>query len=247
MGPWLQSLLLRFAGAPAEDAAGGRPDRPLETRLLALTAGAVRSSPYGDPSRMPTVEWEGLQYRVDPAAATLRRLQNVRDVMGGTAVRRRAAVRARGRGAAERVQPGARPRAHPVAGAGRARASTGGSAAQPVRLNRTCSRYCRRPRRSSRLKRSRETTRRRPARRKRSSRQPTAISPSAARPIGISPLCCRRSCTRPPSVTAAARHCSAAIPRRFTTSASTGSTPASTRRRRGAILSKSASAASSGT
>ena len=83
MGPWLQSLLLRFPGAPAEDAAGGRPDRPLETRLLALTAGAVRSSPYGDPSRMPTVEWEGLQYRVDPAAATLRRLQNVRDVMGG--------------------------------------------------------------------------------------------------------------------------------------------------------------------
>ncbi len=46
-------------------------------------AGAIASSRFGDPSRMPTVEWEGLPYRVDPATATLRRLQDVREVQGG--------------------------------------------------------------------------------------------------------------------------------------------------------------------
>jgi hypothetical protein len=86
MGPWLESLLLQFKGPLPLDFGGDRPDRPLETRLLALVAGAVASSPFGDPSRMPTLEWEGLRYRVDPAAVTLRRLQNVRDVMGGPSV-----------------------------------------------------------------------------------------------------------------------------------------------------------------
>jgi hypothetical protein len=83
IGPWLESLLLQFNGPLPEDFGGGRPDRPLETRLLALVAGVVASSPSGDPSRMPTVEWEGLPYRVDPAAAALHRMQDVRDAMGG--------------------------------------------------------------------------------------------------------------------------------------------------------------------
>jgi hypothetical protein len=83
VAPWLESLLLRFEGPLARDVGGDRPDRPVETRLLALISGAVASSPFGDSSRMPTIEWEGLQYRVDPAGATLRRLQDVRDVMGG--------------------------------------------------------------------------------------------------------------------------------------------------------------------
>lgn len=85
MGPWLQSLMRQFDGPLPLDTGGDRPDRPLETRLLALMAGAVASSPFGNPSRMPTIEWEGLPYRVDPAAATLRRQQDVREVQGGPA------------------------------------------------------------------------------------------------------------------------------------------------------------------
>jgi hypothetical protein len=83
MGPWLESLTLQVKGPLPQDVGGDRPDRPLETHLLALIAGAVTSSPFGDPSHMPTIEWEGLPYRVDPAAATLRRLRDVREVQGG--------------------------------------------------------------------------------------------------------------------------------------------------------------------
>lgn len=83
MGAWLESWLLSFGGLPTPAADGIPPDRPVETRLLAVLAGAVTSSPFGDPSGMPTMEWEGVQYRVDPASATLRRLKSVRDVQGG--------------------------------------------------------------------------------------------------------------------------------------------------------------------
>jgi hypothetical protein len=83
MGPWLESLTLRFKGPLPQDVGGDRPDRLLETQLLALMAGATTSSPFGNPSRLPTIEWEGLPYRVDPAAATLRRLQDVREIQGG--------------------------------------------------------------------------------------------------------------------------------------------------------------------
>jgi hypothetical protein len=86
MGPWLESLTLRFNAPLPLDVGGGRPDRPVETRLLALMAGAVASSRFGDPSRMPAIEWEGLPYRVDPATATLRRLQDVREIQGGPPV-----------------------------------------------------------------------------------------------------------------------------------------------------------------
>jgi hypothetical protein len=83
MGPWLESLTLQFNAPLPLDVGGDRPDRPLETRLLALMAGAIASSRFGNPSRMPTIEWEGLPYRVDPATATLRRLQDVREIQGG--------------------------------------------------------------------------------------------------------------------------------------------------------------------
>lgn len=83
LGGWLDSWLLSFEGLPTPGADSDRPDRPVETRLLAILAGAVTSSPFGDPSGLPTVEWEGVRYRVDPAAATLRRLQRVREAQDG--------------------------------------------------------------------------------------------------------------------------------------------------------------------
>ncbi len=86
MGPWLESLMLQFKGPLPPDLGGDATGRPVETRLLALIAGAVGSSPFGDLSHMPTIEWDGLPYRVDPATATLRRLQDVRGVMGGPAL-----------------------------------------------------------------------------------------------------------------------------------------------------------------
>ena len=49
-----------------------------EETLLEAVAGVVRS---GAP--LPIVEWEGRQYRVDPASAELRRLQLVRERQGG--------------------------------------------------------------------------------------------------------------------------------------------------------------------
>jgi hypothetical protein len=50
-----------------------------EETVLAAVAGVVRS---GAP--LPLVEWEGRQYRVDPASAELRRLQLVRERQGGS-------------------------------------------------------------------------------------------------------------------------------------------------------------------
>jgi len=104
MGPWLESLL-QFKGPLPRDAGADRPDRPTETRLLALIAGAVASSPFGDPSHMPTIEWDGLPYRVDPATATLRRLQDVRDVMGGPALDAALALAAEARALRGDVNP----------------------------------------------------------------------------------------------------------------------------------------------
>lgn len=54
-----------------------------EARVLAIMAGAVPSSPYGDPSLMPKIEWEGLHYRIDPAGAAFRRMAEVRRRQGG--------------------------------------------------------------------------------------------------------------------------------------------------------------------
>jgi len=83
MAAWLERWLLSSNGAPTDAAARARPDRPIEAQLLAVIAGAVTTSPFAGPSQIPTVEWEGLRYRVDPSAATLRRLLAVRDAQGG--------------------------------------------------------------------------------------------------------------------------------------------------------------------
>ena len=83
LAPWLEALTARFPGAWPADTGLDRSDRPFETRVLALMAGASNSSPFGDPKRMPVIEWDVLPYRVDPATATLRRMLDVREVQGG--------------------------------------------------------------------------------------------------------------------------------------------------------------------
>lgn len=80
---WIDAQLLPAAGTATLIPMSANPDRPVETRVLALMAGAVVSSPFGDPSKMPTVEWEGLLYRVDPAGSTLRRMVDIRARQGG--------------------------------------------------------------------------------------------------------------------------------------------------------------------
>src|SRR5206468_9406447 len=50
-----------------------------EETVLTAIAGVARSA---DP--LPIVEWEGRQYRVDPASAELRRLRLVRERQGGS-------------------------------------------------------------------------------------------------------------------------------------------------------------------
>jgi hypothetical protein len=54
------------------------PRGSLEEALLAAVAGAGAES-----TALPIIEWEGKRYRVDPAAAELRRLQLVREKQGG--------------------------------------------------------------------------------------------------------------------------------------------------------------------
>jgi hypothetical protein len=83
MGSWLESWLLSSNGPPIPGSGSTGPDRPIERHVLAVLAGAVTSSPFADPSPVPTMEWEGLRYRVDPAGSMLRRLQEVREVQGG--------------------------------------------------------------------------------------------------------------------------------------------------------------------
>jgi hypothetical protein len=83
---WIERDVLQVAGPASPSPFTVDPDRPLETRLLAILAGAVVSSPFGDPARMPTVEWEGLLYRVDPAGSTFRRLVDVRARQRGTSL-----------------------------------------------------------------------------------------------------------------------------------------------------------------
>jgi hypothetical protein len=80
---WIDAQLLPAAGTATLIPMSANPDRPVETRVLAFMAGAVASSAFGDPSKMPTVEWEGLLYRVDPAGSTLRRMVDVRARQGG--------------------------------------------------------------------------------------------------------------------------------------------------------------------
>jgi hypothetical protein len=78
LAAWMDEQLLPVAGTATRDPLRVNPDRPVETRVLALMAGAVTSSIFGDPLKMPTMQWEGLLYRVDPAGSTLRRMIDVR-------------------------------------------------------------------------------------------------------------------------------------------------------------------------
>ena len=66
---WLRD---QFIGSLAAYSSG-------EETVLSAIAGVVRST---DP--LPIVEWEGRQYRVDPASAELRRLRLVREHQGGS-------------------------------------------------------------------------------------------------------------------------------------------------------------------
>jgi hypothetical protein len=83
LAAWLDRALLDAAGAPAPTRVPVDPDRPVERRLLALLAGAVMGSPFGDRAAMPVVEWEGLRYRIDPAESTLVRALAVRERQRG--------------------------------------------------------------------------------------------------------------------------------------------------------------------
>ena len=83
LAAWLDDLLASAVPAPASMPEFPDPDRPLETRLAALMAGAVTRTRSGDTSLTPVIEWEGLRYRVDPAGATLRRTVDVRVRQGG--------------------------------------------------------------------------------------------------------------------------------------------------------------------
>lgn len=70
---WVRGLV---AAAPRPPYAASDP---MEETLLALVAG-------GYPGGGPIVEWEGQQYRVDPAAAELARLRQVRERQGGPTI-----------------------------------------------------------------------------------------------------------------------------------------------------------------
>lgn len=61
-------------------------DRAIETRVLAAMAGAVSSPANTALLALPPLEWEGLTYRVNPAAATLRRLVGIRSRQGGVSL-----------------------------------------------------------------------------------------------------------------------------------------------------------------
>jgi hypothetical protein len=78
LAAWMDEHLLPAAGNATQKPLRVNPDRPVETRVLAFMAGAVTSSIFGDPSKMPTTQWEGLLYRVDPAGSTLRRMIDIR-------------------------------------------------------------------------------------------------------------------------------------------------------------------------
>jgi hypothetical protein len=69
---WMRTRLLE-AAPPAPPASSD----PVEEGVLSLLAGAVNGGPA------PFVEWEGVRYRVDPAAAELARLRRVRQRQGG--------------------------------------------------------------------------------------------------------------------------------------------------------------------
>ncbi len=83
LATWLERHLIDAAGPPAPTSVPVDPDRPVERRLLALMAGAVAGSPFGDRATMPLVEWEGLRYRIDPAESTLVRSLAVRERQRG--------------------------------------------------------------------------------------------------------------------------------------------------------------------
>jgi hypothetical protein len=83
---WIERDLRPSFGAVTTTPLAADPDRPIETHVLAITAGAVQTSPFGDVARMPTAEWEGLLYRIDPATAVLRRLLEVRRRQGGVSL-----------------------------------------------------------------------------------------------------------------------------------------------------------------
>ena len=70
---WLRSDLLRALPSSADSST-----RPAEASVLAAMAGV---SPSDEPA--PVIQWEGARYRVDPAAAELRRLWRVRERQGG--------------------------------------------------------------------------------------------------------------------------------------------------------------------
>lgn len=83
---WLERNLLVEVGRPALPPDLASTDRPLETHLLAAVAGAVGSPANARLLSLPAIEWEGLIYRLDPGASTLRRMTQVRARQGGPAL-----------------------------------------------------------------------------------------------------------------------------------------------------------------
>lgn len=68
---WLRTSLFRAAPQPPLEATD-----PIELATLSLIAGTRSGRPA------PLIEWEGHRYRVDPAAAELKRLQRIREQQG---------------------------------------------------------------------------------------------------------------------------------------------------------------------
>jgi hypothetical protein len=72
MAVWMRTALFKAAPrSPVESS------DPVEEAVLSLLAGATRGT------TAPVVEWEGVKYRVDPAAAELTRLRRVRQRQAG--------------------------------------------------------------------------------------------------------------------------------------------------------------------
>jgi hypothetical protein len=83
---WIERDLFAAVGQPVLPPDLASTDRPVETHLLAAMTGSVASSANTTLLALPAIEWEGLEYRLDPGVSDLRRVVQVRSRQGGASL-----------------------------------------------------------------------------------------------------------------------------------------------------------------
>lgn len=81
MAVWVERAWLPALDRHVRPGVEGRSDRPIEQQMLAAMSGLSEGRPPGI-----DFEWEGLSYRVDPAAGEFRRLLAIRAKQGGASL-----------------------------------------------------------------------------------------------------------------------------------------------------------------